>query len=1087
MRKRASRGRVNAVLRKLQRELVQLEMGLKRALKVEHVDPSDEAALREVAATRAWSVVADEEPTPSYVGRASEIARTLYAGPDRALLEALVVDSRLHRDPTAESGAKLEAIRRTGAELGYPPCCVERYLAGHDFADQSLVLLRPAFGTQGVPSSLLNLATNDELISHVPCSYACAPSMDIARRTLAELEQRDAVDGALRRARLQLAILVLGARGIARLAPAPGFEVRHDRLRYDRVEIDGLDDAELGAALLRGDELVLGVDSWQVLRAGAPVYTGRREAPLDLPLLIAFDGPARRALRVALVDLHRSRLDYMDTLSSAMMSGDLRHLGVETRAIRLYVDREHPEGEGASLRRLGDFLIAGGEPLVIWNMAFDADVVARVRESGARQVLVDPRFDGQRSPFDFVLTAPGRRAMTRSAREWNEGRDVPRVAELLRRTDDGWRGAALVARLPPEGRVEDATFWPDVHYVVPEGEWRPDADAWHLCVNPGCPYGKRLDDNAHFAGLALPSGTSARGCSFCEEGGDYEGAPAGPTLDSLIHQLAYIVARAPHARFILLERAVFRFLARFLRRAHALLSSSGRTRGRPEFYVTARTDELVREEAHLREALDVAREVGLDVRLYLVGFENFSQIELDRFNKGVSVETQLAALAVVHRLEAAYADVFSATREASHGFLLFTPWTTLDDLKINAQHLRATRFWELRSEATLSKLRLNPVVPLYHKARAEGLLDGVSDFLDMSERLGYSQEVAWRFLHADVAAVHRLISSEEAHYPRGRREVDLLDAAIATVERDGPAVDVAEFRRAWRHSLPTRRGLGKLERRPVELALSHSCNLACTYCDRKSDAAAPPRAEQARLLLRSAASGRQVVLGGAEPLGTHDLLWGAAAARRAGYTHIVVETNALGIDAERLARLRAAGVTRLRPFIPAPSLAALPGVTREPRAAEWLQAAAAVVDASELEVQPVLAVAVETLPDLAKYVELVTALFPAARGLALRFFGHSGALATQRVQGSEQALGRLVGDADHAGLGVTQVGVPLVPPCAFKAARALRDLFVFDDGPAQRVPACEGCVLRDRCKGVDPELLRRHPDTAFRTVTEWSS
>ena len=56
----------------------------------------------------------------------------------------------------------------------------------------------------------------------------------------------------------------------------------------------------------------------------------------------------------------------------------------------------------------------------------------------------------------------------------------------------------------------------------------------------------------------------------------------------------------------------------------------------------ARVDTFVRELARVRDAVAAAEEVGHSVELYLSGFEAFSDDVLARFNKGVTVDEQLA-------------------------------------------------------------------------------------------------------------------------------------------------------------------------------------------------------------------------------------------------------------------------------------------------------------------------------------------------------------------------------------------------------------------------------------------------------------
>ncbi len=1068
---------------KIELELLQLGLGLKSAIKAEHVPEEQNTWLRREARARGLFVVEDDEPEPSYSGATPRIAKTLFVGPDVELLRSLREWSHTQRSASLPSADKQAAIRKIGEALGYPACCVEAYVKGREFPDQSLVFLRPAFSTEGRPHPLLNPGGNDELISHVPCSYACAPSLAIAERTSRELAKMAPEKWKQREERMRQPMLVLGERGIVRLEPTDDDVPSYSEVRYERADTSTMVDPALSAAFEAGNRIELRPGSLDVLSSGRKVHSENRSAPLDLPLLLRWNGPPRRRARVALVDLHRSLIDYMDTMTLPLLSGDLTRLGIQNDVVRLYVDRERPGTWAASYQRLQKMLLDGGYTAAVWNMAFDAPLVAELQKTGMLQVLVDARFTGDDMPFDFVLTSTSRQGFSRFWRLWCEGDDSPRLEGLFhRQRDSSWHKSELAEPLPRAPRIDDETFWPATHYLVPEGEYRPASDVWHLCVNAGCPYGKRLDDNPHFVGIEMPARASARGCSFCEEGGDYDGAPSEPTLRSLLHQLEYIAGREPHSRFILIERAVFRFLPRFLERADEITKKSGRRGERLEFFVTARTDEIVREQKNLEKALEVAEQRGLSVNLYLVGVENFSQQQLDLFNKGTTVAVQVESLEIMRRMEREFPTTFTASRETAHGFLLFTPWTTLDDLRENVKWLEHTRFWEFRSEATMSKLRLYPTVPLFYKARAEGLLEaGYEDpSLDMSVRLGYSKEAAWRFAHPEVGAVYRLLVAFADDYPRGPREVELLRDAIGAVEEHGANVETEAFVAAHRRTAPPRPGIERPRRERLSIPLSTTCNLGCTYCNKKRDAPPAEREEIARLLLDGRARGETVaVLDGAEPLMARSVGFAARAARRAGYRAVGLETNTLGLDRDGVERLREAGVTRLLPFVPGWDPPSIDRIAREPGAADLLRQAATFVERSGLEVQPVIPVARETLNQLPRFVELACELYPSLRGFALRFFPSEAGLPHQLADGPGEApIVRFVEAADHVGLGVSQVASPVVPPCAFSDTLALRDLLVLDGTPttdAVRIEACGACALADRCGGVSQTFTGAFP------------
>ncbi len=156
-------------------ELAGLRRGLRRVLKRECF--TDDAA----AADRAWlnaaglTVVGIGTVEPD--GR-----RVMFATDDETALTPALGDAEaaLRRGPDAD------AARVLGAALGYPPCCVDAFVAatGHD--DRALVA-----GLDGATrASPLTVWLNQPLalVSHVPCTLACAATRDLAAEILDELE-----------------------------------------------------------------------------------------------------------------------------------------------------------------------------------------------------------------------------------------------------------------------------------------------------------------------------------------------------------------------------------------------------------------------------------------------------------------------------------------------------------------------------------------------------------------------------------------------------------------------------------------------------------------------------------------------------------------------------------------------------------------------------------------------------------------------------------------------------------------------------------------------------------------------------------
>ncbi len=94
--------------------------------------------------------------------------------------------------------------------------------------------------------------------------------------------------------------------------------------------------------------------------------------------------------------------------------------------------------------------------------------------------------------------------------------------------------------------------------------------------------------------------------------------------------------------------------------------------------LTVRADWFVRGERRLREALRLARSMGVRIVLASVGLESFDDTILRNLNKGLKVETNLRAIQLMRKLRNEFPNEWGYSRRdgASHGLIHPTPWDT---------------------------------------------------------------------------------------------------------------------------------------------------------------------------------------------------------------------------------------------------------------------------------------------------------------------------------------------------------------------------------------------------------------------------
>ena len=269
-----------------------------------------------------------------------------------------------------------------------------------------------------------------------------------------------------------------------------------------------------------------------------------------------------------------------------------------------------------------------------------------------------------------------------------------------------------------------------------------------VLLNLGCPYRGRREDPAVLDGVALPPELPRAGCTFCERP-----APARiaveARVDLALAQAGALAEQRPEIRRLqLVDEALLGYIDRL---AAAITASDLPPR---DWLFTARPDWWLERRERVEAALTAFAGTGHRLALFCLGVESLSAHELARYNKGYTPRVALSALALVDTLAERHA-AFAV--EPSFGFVLWNPWTTLDDLAANVKRLRAVDFTRYRQGVLHSRLRLYPEIPLYWKARADGLLSEGA-YRDGGLDWGYG-DLDWRFADPAVGRVYRQMTA----------------------------------------------------------------------------------------------------------------------------------------------------------------------------------------------------------------------------------------------------------------------------------------------------------------------------------------
>lgn len=282
--------------------------------------------------------------------------------------------------------------------------------------------------------------------------------------------------------------------------------------------------------------------------------------------------------------------------------------------------------------------------------------------------------------------------------------------------------------------------------------------------------------------------------------------------------------------------------------------------------------------------------------------------------------------------------------------------------------------------------------------------------------------------------------------------------------------------------------------------VTDACNAHCTFCAEHVPRATPDLRDRSAFdrldALLAGGVPSELLLTGGEPT-LHPRLGALIErAKAAGVADVVLFTNAMALgDARRVARLQRAGLSRVR--------ASLFGVDERSRIAMrhpdgWELAAAGVdaaVDAG-LPVELASVICRDTVAGLAELATAAVARWPAVTNVVLAPF-HAQGQTEDDATSQDHHVHPRAAEADlRRALRIwAAAGVTVAPDpgygyhlCAFAKphglASLLRQQAPSGDHDLQHPAACETCVVRRRCSGVEASLLRRFGDDLVQPWTD---
>lgn len=230
-----------------------------------------------------------------------------------------------------------------------------------------------------------------------------------------------------------------------------------------------------------------------------------------------------------------------------------------------------------------------------------------------------------------------------------------------------------------------------------------------------------------------------KGCSFCTSKYQSDQGRNDLELELIKKQISFISKSKFAIQNLILNDRVFNYyfedIMNFLQEKKFINFS---------LYVQSRVDFFNNKYDQVLKIISNLKNSNLKIYFYLIGFENFSQRILDILNKNIIVEEIFLVIERLNFLEKRFPDFFFS-KLGSHGFIMYTPWTQWEDLEKNLHYIKKYDFHKFCSDCNYNTLRLTPDIPLFYKAKQEGLFKERFKINSGSVKRGYCVDYSWSF------------------------------------------------------------------------------------------------------------------------------------------------------------------------------------------------------------------------------------------------------------------------------------------------------------------------------------------------------
>lgn len=381
-------------------------------------------------------------------------------------------------------------------------------------------------------------------------------------------------------------------------------------------------------------------------------------------------------------------------------------------------------------------------------------LTAEARRLRPKAVVINQRLP--KSQLNAIAAAaPGARLVP-----WDLTENIHELAGRVRRLIPEARGPVLddpglLDRIRPDYRRK----------VLNKAPWAANPTV-EVIGGHRCSYRAPVAENPFYRGLGLP--TASMGCSFClmPDLKASRGAVQDPAAFAVRQIAAASRRRRRPGEELRLNLCGHELWRRFEDLALAVV---GEGVSGVELNFMPRLDELLAARGAIERRMPLLADGGVSLRVNGLGVENFSPDENMRLHKGLTAGQVHEAAAFLIDANRRWPDRFRLPF-GGLGMILFTPWTTLKDLRINLDHIERCPLID-RSFALSRRLMLFPGAPVTLLAERDGLLAKAHDglFYNAGCKIDADKnDLPWRFARPEAAvlwSLARRISSDRYNIP----------------------------------------------------------------------------------------------------------------------------------------------------------------------------------------------------------------------------------------------------------------------------------------------------------------------------------